>query len=96
MAIGKNIKIENGLTLTYHRVYSVVNNINSSIDVCVMSYVNQNDRTMEKENSETVYSSLTVYNTNRTADVYTASDAYDFLKSLPEFEGAIDILEGES
>lgn len=44
MAIKKDIKLDNGITVTYHRVVSVSNTTNIKSAIEVASYINQEER----------------------------------------------------
>lgn len=94
MALFKTKRDEANVPVSYHRILYICNSVNNETSICVKSYINEVERVAEK-NDEDVYSSLRTYYTSY-MEGCTASDAYSFLKSLPEFEGATDILEGES
>lgn len=99
MALKKDKVLENGITLTYHRVVSVNNitNMNSTIEVG--SYLNKEEREKEREwyasspkNRLNVYIATKYYPINYDKDLNVDS-AYEYLKTLEDFADAEDILE---
>lgn len=96
MALLKAIKQQNGVVLNYHRIADIKNVVNDKTYIGVLSYVDEEER--EKEKKQPKYSpnkpqiyvvSLLIpveYN-----DTLTIEDAYEYLKTLPEFEGSEDI-----
>lgn len=113
MALSKEIILENGITLNYHRIVSlnVITNINNIIEVA--SYVNESQREKEQEYQELQKKSAsseeltteeqelldkginiyieTRYENTEYDETMSVKSAYEYLKTLPEFEGAKDI-----
>ena len=94
MALSKAITLENGITVNYHRVVSINNITNQSSIIEVASYTSEEKRLEEKSkllNNEPmkVYIRskyyLKSYNKNLNVD-----SAYEYIKTLDEFTGAID------
>ncbi len=94
MALSKAITLENGITVNYHRVVSINNITNQSSIIEVASYTSEEKRLEEKSkllNNEpmNVYIRskyyLKSYNKNLNVD-----SAYEYIKTLDEFTGAID------
>ena len=94
MALSKAITLENGITVNYHRVVSINNITNQSSIIEVASYTSEEKRLEEKSkllNTEpmNVYIRskyyLKSYNKNLNVD-----SAYEYIKTLDEFTGAID------
>ena len=96
MALKKDIVLDNGIILNYHRVTSVNNITNSSSIIEVSSYINEEQREKERlwyegdcQGSFNVLINakfyLTEYNKNLNVD-----SAYEYLKTLEIFEGAED------
>lgn len=52
MALQKEITLENGVTLNYHRIVSIMSIVNMSTTIEVGSYTNENKRLAEKEYQE--------------------------------------------
>lgn len=95
---------DTGLPLAYHRISSIINTTNDSLQLQVCSYLTQDDRKQEKLNMilqeqgepvVPVYSTVHYYVFDY-QDGVTCTDVYELLKTLPEFEGATDILEEEN
>lgn len=94
MALLKEIELENGVKVSYHRITSVnaITNNNSIIEVS--SYTSEAKRNEEKnaEKGEDINVFIhtrfiyTEYNKNLNVDL-----AYAYIKSLPIFEDAIDV-----
>ena len=90
MALYKEIRQEDGVTTKYHRILFVQNMINSHTSIAVLSYVDSESRRDEVESLYQPYRQSVTYETEYNADM-TAETAYDYLKTLPEFEGAEDV-----
>lgn len=89
MALFKPIKQENGIVTNYHRIMFVESWVNSHISIAVLSYIDKDMRNEETENSD-IYKISKTYETNYVENM-TVEKAYEYLKSLPEFEGSEDI-----
>ena len=96
MALLKAIKQENGIVLNYHRISDIKNVVNDKTYIGVLSYVDGDEREKEKNqpkyspNKKPIYvvSSLIPIEYN---DTLTIENAYEYLKTLEEFEGSEDI-----
>lgn len=89
MALLKPITKDNGITLNYHRILFIQSTINRQTSIAVLSYLNEESR--EKENTVAEpYKEAITYETGYVENM-TTDQAYDYLKSLPEFEGASDV-----
>lgn len=113
MALSKEIILENGITLNYHRIVSlnVITNINNIIEVA--SYVNEIQREREQEyqelqrknasgeelteeEKEILDKGINIYIETKYVNVeydetMSVKSAYEYLKTLPEFDGATNI-----
>lgn len=102
MALLKEIILPNGVSVNYHRIVSVfcVTNVENRIEVC--SYINKAGRENEKayyiEVKETPESDPEITAFMHTEYIICDYDenmsivsAYEYLKTLPEFEGATDV-----
>lgn len=89
MGLLKPIKKENGITLNYHRIQFIQSTINSHTSIAVLSYINEESREMEGTESAP-YKEAVTYETDYVENM-TVEAAYEYLKTLPEFEGATDI-----
>ena len=55
MALLKEIKLENGISLRYHRIVSINNIVNNQIMMEIASYIDEGQRTREKGGAEDVF-----------------------------------------
>lgn len=91
MALYKEIRQSDGVVTNYHRILSVTQTVNRQNSIAVLSYVDAEARNDEKESIlSQPYSKSITYETTYD-DTMTAETAYDWLKTLPQFEGAEDI-----
>ena len=97
MALSKNLTLDNGITLTYHRVVAVNNITNQTSIIEVASYINEEQREKEKKWYETNnQENMNVYiHTKYFSKEYDENlnviNAYDYLKTLDEFKDSIDL-----
>ena len=91
MALFKEIRQDDGVTTKYHRILSLTKTVNRQNSIAVLSYVDQEARTSEQASilAQPYCKSIT-YETTYDENM-TISTAYDYLKALPQFEGAEDI-----
>lgn len=89
MALQKEIRQDNGVMTKYHRVFFIQSTINSHTSIAVLSYVDESSREMENTATQPYKVAIT-YETDYKENM-TVEEAYDYLKTLPEFEGAEDI-----
>ena len=96
MALKKEIILENGIPMNYHRISQINNIVNVGTQLIIFSYVNQEQRNREK-NKEIRYSDeiykitdavLISYN-----DTLKIEDAYEYLKTTDKYKDAEDIFE---
>lgn len=94
MAILKPVINESGIPLMYHRISSLRQVTNGATQIQVCSYLSEAEREREKEGDKDnpIYCPVDYYQCDY-IDGMTCSDAYEYLKTLPEFKGATDILE---
>ena len=91
MALFKEIKQDDGVTTNYHRVLYVMTTTNRQNSIAVLSYVDNDSRDSEKENIiAQPYQKAVTYELAYDPDM-TIEKAYDYLKNLPLFEGAVDV-----
>lgn len=92
MALKKVIIQSDGVVTDYHRILYITNTINSHTSIAVLSYVNEAARTAEKDEIRlNPYTKAINFETAYDESI-TAESAYDYLKTLPQFSGAVDIL----
>lgn len=94
MALSKSIELDNGVVVKYHRITSlnIITNIHNVVEIS--SYTNESKRRSELEAIQTGgESNVFLYTTfmdvpyNQEA---TVESTYEYLKTLPIFEGAED------
>jgi hypothetical protein len=97
MAIKKDLTLDNGIVLNYHRVVSVNNITNQQSIIEVASYINEEQRNKEKEWYETksqndmnVFINTSFYSKEYEKEL-NVDAAYEYLKTLVEFKDAEDI-----
>lgn len=91
MALFKEIRQPDGVVTNYHRILCVTQTINVSNSIAVLSYVDIISRENDKlDKTIPPYKQAITYFTNYDPTM-TIEKAYDYLKTLPEFEGAADI-----
>lgn len=96
MALIKEIVLDNGIPVNYHRIVSVNNITNHSSIIEIASYTNKSKREEEKEALQAgepmdiyINSDYKEIPYNQTLNVDTA---YEYLKTLEKFEGSEDDL----
>lgn len=91
MALKKEIKQADGVTTNYHRIMSVTITTNRQNSIAVFSYVDDDSRDAEKGDVMTQpYIKAVTYETDYSPNM-SIETAYEYLKTLPQFEGAIDV-----
>lgn len=102
MAIKKQITATNGIVTEYHRIAMVKIDTNQQNTILVHSYLSETGRQVEKDYAAGKYKDLEegMMNWPYVNDQYinctydgdmTITKAYEYLKTLPEFEGAEDV-----
>lgn len=95
MGLKKDIISSNGVPLNYHRVSGLYIHTNNQNVIEIQSYTSQDKRKEEME-AVPLGRPHDVYKEGKYYDVpydqnMTISNAYEYLKTLPEFENAKDI-----
>lgn len=91
MALYKPIVQEDGVTTNYHRVLFVQVTTNKQDSIAVVSYIDSDARENEKNGAiDHPYKRSITYETNYN-EAMTIPNAYAYLKTLSEFDGATDI-----
>lgn len=89
MALQKTIVQNDGVITNYHRILYTQSSINSHNSIAVLSYINEDSRKNESAENHPYTAAITYekdYEENMTIE-----SAYEYLKTLPEFEGAVDV-----
>ena len=90
MALYKSIRQDDGVTTNYHRILYLHTTTNCQNSIAVLSYVDDSSREDEKANVVAQpYQKAITYETAYDPTM-NISAAYDWLKTLPQFEGAED------
>ena len=91
MALKKDITQADGVVTNYHRILYINVTVNRQNSIAVLSYVSDESRNSEKESiMAQPYQKAVTYETTYDPNM-TIENAYAFLKTLPEFEGSIDV-----
>lgn len=92
MALCKEIKQSDGVLTNYHRVLSIVQEINDYTAIAVVSYVDEESRRNDvvADGDNRPYRNAVTYQMAYDENM-TVKTAYDYLKTLPQYEGAEDI-----
>lgn len=95
MGLKKDIVLDNGVIVTYHRIISIMKFTNNSNTIEVASYLNKEQRDIEREAIKTgspmnVLIETTYINKEYDEDE-TIKDFYDYLKTIDKFKDAEDI-----
>ena len=91
MALYKEIVQNDGVTTKYHRILYLHVTTNRQNSIAVLSYVDNTSRDNEKDAVLIQpYQKAVTYETAYDPAM-TVESAYNYLKTLPEFEGATDI-----
>lgn len=94
MAIKKEIELDNGVVVTYHRITSInkITNVQNIIEVS--SYTTDDKREEEKEHEGNTPLNIfinTDYITKEYNENETIKNAYSYLKTLDKYKGAEDV-----
>lgn len=91
MALYKEVKQDDGVVTKYHRILFIQTTVNRQNSISVFSYVDEDAREGEKTSAITrPYLKSITYETTYDESM-TVEKAYEYLKTLPQFEGAADV-----
>lgn len=91
MALFKEVKQDDGVITNYHRILYIMTTINKQNSIAVISYLDSSSREDEKENIVMQpYQRSITYETDYDPNM-TIETAYEYLKTLPQFNGAEDV-----
>ena len=102
MAIKKQITLDNGIVIEYHRIAAITIETNQQITLVIHSYLSEDGRQIEKDYAAGLYKDVEFgmmkcpYNKvdfvhPEYDENMTISKAYEWLKTQPEYEGAEDV-----
>ena len=84
---------EDGVITEYHRILYVSNTVNSHCSVAVISLASEEIRNKQLAGEiQQPYQKIVTYETEKFSDL-SIKEAYEYLKTLLEFEGAEDVFE---
>lgn len=94
MGLKKEITLDNGVSVNYHRIVSINNITNVSTIIEVASYTSKEKREEEKDAIENATEMNVFIDTEYINKEYTENltikEAYKYLKTLDKFKDAID------
>lgn len=92
MALYKEIRQEDDVITKYHRILSVTQTVNSHNSIAVVSYVDNESRENDipANGDSRPYRKAVTYETEYDESM-TVRSAYEWLKTLPRFDGAEDV-----
>ena len=94
MALKKEIELENGIVLNYHRIVSINKITNYETIIEIASYTSEEKREIEKEaleNGEAFNVFIeTIFLNKEYDETDTIENLYEYLKTTEMFEGAED------
>lgn len=94
MGLSKRITLGNGIQTNYHRIRTIMHDVGNKTLVDVVSYTSRARRDEELASGGLEEMCVHVeWHEHDYDDALTLADAYAWLKELPEFEGATDVLE---
>lgn len=91
MALYKAIRQDDGVTTSYHRILFLQLLTNHHNSIAVVSYVDDIARNDEKKAVIAQPYQKSVTYELPYDETMTVETAYEYLKTLPQFEGAVDI-----
>lgn len=91
MALLKSIRQDDGVTTAYHRILFIQHMVNSHNSIAVISYTDEDARNGEINGTVAhPYQKSITYEVSYDPTM-TIESAYELLKTMPAFEGAVDI-----
>lgn len=91
MALNKSVRQQDGVVTNYHRILYVTITTNRQNSIAVGSYVDADSREYEKTGEfAQPYQHGSTYELTYDPSM-TIEKAYDYLKTLPQFEDATDV-----
>lgn len=91
MALFKEIRQDDGVVTHYHRIMFITKTVNRQNSIAVLSYVDDIARTDEQQSVLAQPYTKSITYEIPYDDEMTVEKAYTYLKTLPRFEGAVDV-----
>ena len=90
MALYKEIRQNDGVRTTYHRIMFLQQTVNRQNSIAVLSYTDEEARKFEQDGEYHPYRKSITYEVDYDPAM-TIEKAYEYLKTLDVFSGASDI-----
>lgn len=90
MALYKEIRQNDGVRTTYHRIMFLQHTVNKQNSIAVLSYTDEEARKFEQDGEYRPYRKSVTYEVDYDPTM-TVEKAYEYLKTLDVFVGAEDI-----
>ena len=90
MALYKEIRQDDGVRTTYHRIMFLQQTVNKQNSIAVLSYTDEEARQLEQDENYRPYRKSVTYEVDYD-DTMTVKGAYECLKTLDVFTGAEDV-----
>lgn len=90
MALYKEIRQDDGVITTYNRILYLNQTVNSHNSIAIVSYVDEESRLADTVSENRPYRQAITYEMDYDESM-TIKSAYEYLKDLPQFEGAKDV-----
>lgn len=90
MALYKEIRQNDGVRTTYHRIMFLQQTVNKQNSIAVLSYTDEEARKFEQDGEYRPYRKSITYEVDYDPAM-TIDKAYEYLKTLDVFAGATDI-----
>ena len=87
MALYKEIRQNDGVRTTYHRIMFLQQTVNRQNSIAVLSYTDEEARKFEQDGEYRPYRHSVTYEVDYNPNM-TVMDAYEYLKTLDVFAGA--------
>ena len=84
MALNKEIELESGVKVLYHRILNINTFINNTIQIIVASYVSD----VKRQDDQIITTEMIFKEYEEDFDV---KKAYEYLKTLDKYKDAIDV-----
>lgn len=91
MGLAKTIRID-GIPMGYHRIRFLTVDVNQLNTIDILSYLSKEERDREDDLEDPPYKVQWAVETAYNPEMSVTS-AYEYLKTLPKFEGAEDAIE---
>lgn len=90
MALYKEIRQNDGVRTSYHRIMFLQQTVNKQNSIAVLSYTDEEARKLEQDSEYRPYRQSVTYEVDYDPNM-TIESAYEFLKTLDVFVGAEDV-----